>query len=213
MISRLGLTSRRITNNAFARRILKPKTRTFKSKLELKNASRPPQPVKPASSVKAEPGKKMSLKELSKKYGWAAVGVYLALSAIDLPLCFVFVHSMGQERAQEIQTRILEYMGRHKKAEEESQEGVIGQKELHEKSQWGIFLTEFGIAYAIHKTVFIFLRIPATAAITPWAVKTLQRWGYNIGNTSAATSAISSVGKAALGKSPTKKQRFGFWFF
>src|ERR1700761_6777783 len=30
-------------------------------------------------------------KELSRKYGWAAVGVYFGLSALDFPFCFLAV--------------------------------------------------------------------------------------------------------------------------
>lgn len=37
-------------------------------------------------------------KELSRKYGWAAVGVYFGLSALDFPFCFVAVRLLGTER-------------------------------------------------------------------------------------------------------------------
>lgn len=37
------------------------------------------------------------LKKLSKEYGWTAVGVYLALSALDFPFCFLFVRVVGTE--------------------------------------------------------------------------------------------------------------------
>jgi N-terminal acetyltransferase 2 len=204
MIPRLiGLNTRRLASRTFTRSILKPKSRSFNTRLALRDATKPTAPIKPPT-----PTQKLSLKELSRKYGWAAVGVYLALSAIDLPICFLFVHSMGQEKAQEIQNRILEYLGRTKSGVSEDDHQEEGQQTSNDKSQWGVLLTEFGIAYAIHKTVFIFVRVPATAAITPWAVKTLQRWGYNIGKSSSTV-----AGGAALGTTPTKKQRFGSWFF
>lgn len=37
-------------------------------------------------------------KKLSKEYGWAAVGIYLALSALDFPFCFAAVRLLGVER-------------------------------------------------------------------------------------------------------------------
>jgi len=37
-------------------------------------------------------------KELSKKYGWAAVGVYFGLSALDFPFCFLAVRWLGTDR-------------------------------------------------------------------------------------------------------------------
>ena len=38
------------------------------------------------------------LKKLSKEYGWAAVGVYAALSVLDFPFCFLLVKIVGTER-------------------------------------------------------------------------------------------------------------------
>lgn len=35
---------------------------------------------------------------MSKEYGWTAVGVYLALSALDFPFCFLFVRMVGTEQ-------------------------------------------------------------------------------------------------------------------
>lgn len=40
--------------------------------------------------------------------------------------------------------------------------------------------TQLALAYAIHKS-FIFIRVPATVAVTPKVVKTLRSWGWNIG--------------------------------
>ena len=38
------------------------------------------------------------LKKLSREYGWSAVGVYLALSALDFPFCFLAVRLLGTDR-------------------------------------------------------------------------------------------------------------------
>ena len=40
--------------------------------------------------------------------------------------------------------------------------------------------TQLALAYAIHKS-FIVFRIPLTAAVLPKVVKTLRKWGYDIG--------------------------------
>ena len=37
-----------------------------------------------------------------------------------------------------------------------------------------------GLAYLVHKSL-IFFRVPLTAAVLPKVVKTLRKWGYNIG--------------------------------
>lgn len=38
------------------------------------------------------------MKKLSKEYGWTAVGVYLALSVLDFPFCFLLVRTVGTEK-------------------------------------------------------------------------------------------------------------------
>lgn len=38
------------------------------------------------------------LKKLSREYGWAAVGIYLGLSVLDFPFCFLLVRTLGTER-------------------------------------------------------------------------------------------------------------------
>lgn len=41
------------------------------------------------------------LKKLSREYGWTAVGVYLALSVLDFPFCFLLVRVVGTEKIGE----------------------------------------------------------------------------------------------------------------
>lgn len=38
------------------------------------------------------------LKKLSREYGWAAAGIYAALSVLDFPFCFLLVRTVGTER-------------------------------------------------------------------------------------------------------------------
>lgn len=38
------------------------------------------------------------LKKLSREYGWSALGVYLTLSALDFPFCFLAVRLLGTDR-------------------------------------------------------------------------------------------------------------------
>lgn len=68
------------------------------------NSSRPnPDPISnlnSANPAKAAKDTSLSarLKRLSKEYGWSAFGVYLALSALDFPFCFLAVRWLGVER-------------------------------------------------------------------------------------------------------------------
>ncbi|KAF0326781.1 peptide alpha-n-acetyltransferase [Colletotrichum asianum] len=45
----------------------------------------------------------ISLKKLSKEYGWSAVGVYLALSVLDFPFCFLLVRVVGTDRIGQLE--------------------------------------------------------------------------------------------------------------
>lgn len=38
------------------------------------------------------------MRKLSREYGWSALGVYLALSALDFPFCFLAVRMLGTDR-------------------------------------------------------------------------------------------------------------------
>lgn len=55
-----------------------------------------------ASTETAQPEQNLTLsqrlKKLSREYGWTAVGVYFALSALDFPFCFIAVRMLGTER-------------------------------------------------------------------------------------------------------------------
>jgi hypothetical protein len=44
---------------------------------------------------------------LSRKYGWAAVGVYLGLSVLDFPFCFLAVRLVGPDRIGEVEHAIV----------------------------------------------------------------------------------------------------------
>jgi hypothetical protein len=158
------------------------------------------------------------MRKLSREYGWAAFGVYMALTILDFPFCFLAVRSLGTERIGHYEHVVLEAFkntfGLKKDMEGEAspakegvvqaaREGEIGWaddiEEAEAKNQGaaacmrpirqtgddeltcGVAIwTELALAYAIHKS-FIFIRVPATAAITPKVVKKLRSWGYNIG--------------------------------
>ncbi|KAI2779615.1 hypothetical protein F4815DRAFT_177347 [Daldinia loculata] len=147
------------------------------------------------------------LKKLSREYGWAALGVYLGLTVLDFPFCFLLVRSVGTDRIgaiehwvvsnasklipQSVRTRWREYREALKEAENENLEDTEISEDA-EMAGWGVeeaekrhkaeasLGTQLALAYAVHKS-FIFLRVPLTAAITPKVVKVLRSWGWKIG--------------------------------
>jgi hypothetical protein len=61
----------------------------------------PPQRPDPTPHLGSpEPALSLSqrLKQLSREYGWTAVGVYFALSVLDFPFCFLAVRLLGTDR-------------------------------------------------------------------------------------------------------------------
>lgn len=145
------------------------------------------------------------LKKLSREYGWAALGVYLALSALDFPFCFAAVRLLGVERIGHYEHVVVGFVkdkfkavwptaapadeqGQLVRAEERNQDEASKNFFLSRQDRIltfsSFFLpgiwTQLVFAYAIHKS-FIFIRVPLTAAVLPKVVKTLRGWGWNIG--------------------------------
>lgn len=48
------------------------------------------------------------MKEMSRKYGWTVTGIYLGLSVLDFPFCFLAVKWFGTERIAEVEHTIIE---------------------------------------------------------------------------------------------------------
>ncbi|GMM53300.1 Nat2 protein [Starmerella bacillaris] len=117
----------------------------------------------------SSPPKKLSLKEIVKKYGWTATGVYTALCFIDLPLSYVFVHNIGQEKLIDYEVYVREKLGAN---------NARDKTYIYRSSSGGKnhFLTELGIAYIIHKSLII-VRAPLTVFLTPRIAHHLHKWG------------------------------------
>lgn len=141
------------------------------------------------------PGIAGKLKDLMTKYGRHALAVYLALSAVDLGLTFLLVHLAGADKiewvkdavvaqwrsvrygadaAQELK-RLEEEEQRVKDAEEaQGGAGAGGKKKKANAMLWA----EFALAYGIHKTLLLPVRVGATAAVTPKLVHWLTARGW-----------------------------------
>ncbi|KAJ4415467.1 DUF1279 super [Gnomoniopsis sp. IMI 355080] len=146
------------------------------------------------------------LKKLGREYGWSAFGVYMALSVLDFPFCFLLVkwaaaieewvvsnfkRIIPEGVKQQVNEWRAAWRGTYKDIEKEE----IGDNHISEgveKVGWGVeeaqqahkadasLATQLALAYAIHKS-FIFIRVPLTAAVTPKVVKVLRSWGWQIG--------------------------------
>jgi len=164
------------------------------------------------------------MKKLSREYGWSAVGIYLTLSALDFPFCYILVRNLGTERIGEwehavtsyikqivpetVKEQCHEWMGWIRKMKNR----ITGKEETGEHSGWSVeeakdrhkkdasLATQLALAYAIHKS-FIFIRVPIAVAITPKVVRILRGWGWEIGKrTTPEVRAINRAANAAKTK-------------
>lgn len=164
------------------------------------NSSSPkPNPTGQLGSPEPPLSLSQRLKKLSREYGWSALGVYLLLSALDFPFCFLAVRTLGTERIAHWEHVVVEGFwslvhlvmpdaGKQSKAAAEAvaEEGTatwtqeVDEADARNKGEGASIWTQLALAYAIHKS-FIFIRVPLTAAVTPKVVKVLRSWGWDIG--------------------------------
>lgn len=105
-----------------------------------------------SGSSDSDAPKPKGIKALVQKYGWVALGVYMSLSFVDLPICFVAVHSVGLDKVVEWQVYLKELVGWETKPKESS-EAVAVAAELSD---------DIGQLDAISHTIS-----EAVAAVTP----------------------------------------------
>ena len=131
---------------------------------------RPPLPENPTLSQR--------LKHLIKSYGWYALGMYLVLGVADFGIAFACVNLLGAEHVSRVAASVKEYV-----------EGFIystpiepGREEVesasgHGGSHEGLYAM-IVLAYTVHKTLFLPIRVGLTAALTPKLVGWLGQRGW-----------------------------------
>ncbi len=82
----------RYQRSALGRRFRSLRFKSDKSTVQSHN------PTPHLGSPEPAPSVSQRLKKLSREYGWTAVAVYLGLSLIDFPLCFIAVRLLGTDR-------------------------------------------------------------------------------------------------------------------
>ncbi|KAF1960136.1 hypothetical protein CC80DRAFT_489352, partial [Byssothecium circinans] len=162
--------------------LLRPSLR-FKSD---KKPTQSPGPTPHLGSPEPAPSLSQRLKKLGRQYGWLALGVYMGLTVLDFPFCFLTVRMLGTDRIGHYEHVIIEgvknvlripFPNLWKDAEPAITEEVVeatakeGSMTNAGKAEASIW-TQLALAYAVHKSL-IFFRIPLTAALLPKVAKTL----------------------------------------
>ena len=123
------------------------------------------------------------------------MGMYLLLSAIDLPLTLAGVHWVGADRIEPVLdaakkqyrtvrhgeqiAREMEEEDKEKRAAAQAEEAASGAK--GRDVRWigsATFWAELAVAYAIHKTAMLPVRAGLTVAWTPRVVEWLRARGW-----------------------------------
>ncbi|KAI8877087.1 hypothetical protein K501DRAFT_298441 [Backusella circina FSU 941] len=106
-----------------------------------------------------------------KKYGYVGIGVYATLSALDLAATMGVISIKGADkviRAEHyVMAKVKDYLG--------MEQTPLDQTHLNEKPS---LTSLFVIAYGIHKTVLLPVRLSLTAAITPMVARRLKALGW-----------------------------------
>lgn len=110
-------------------------------------------------------------KQFMKKYGYVGIGVYFALSAVDLATTMAVISVKGADRVRQVEDytlgKVKGWLG--------IEHAPLDKAHVHEKPS---FTSLFVIAYGIHKTILLPFRLSLTAAITPAVARKLANWGW-----------------------------------
>lgn len=139
-----------------------------------------PEEPNPGHSLPPNATLTQRLKHLIKSYGWYALGVYIVLSTLDFTVAFAAVNILGAEHVSKVVSQVKEHFahlihstppepGRQEMEPAASHGGSGGHEGL---------VAMLVLAYTIHKTIFLPVRVGLTAAITPKLVHWLRARGW-----------------------------------
>lgn len=134
-------------------------------------------------AAKAEP-KPSKLKELMRKYGAAGIAVYLGVSCVDLGVTFGVIQLVGLDKVKVLEKGALdiaystgEWFG-FKRPLVENKLVTANDESSNSEDDTPSLASVFILAYGIHKTLLLPVRLGITAAITPAIVRKLHQLGW-----------------------------------
>lgn len=134
----------------------------------------------PQNSLPPNASLSQRLKHLIKSYGWYALGVYIVLSALDFGVAFVGVNLLGAEYVSQAAAGIKGMVADtlHSRPAEPGRDEIEPIHNAQAKGgQEGLYAM-LVLAYTIHKTLFLPVRVGLTAAFTPRLVRWLGNRGW-----------------------------------
>ncbi|KAK7472620.1 DUF1279 superfamily [Stygiomarasmius scandens] len=119
------------------------------------------------------------LKHLIKSYGWYALGVYIILSALDFGVAFAGINLIGAEQVSHMAASVKNTVSGiiHSKPPEPGKDEIDPSHGSMQGGNEGLYAM-LVLAYTIHKTLFLPVRVGLTAALTPKLVNSLRARGW-----------------------------------
>jgi hypothetical protein len=119
------------------------------------------------------------LKHLIKAYGWYALGVYVILSTLDFGIAFVGINLLGAEYVSRIAAQAKGFVSDvlHSKPVEPGRDQIDRGTHPNQVGSEGLWAM-IALAYTVHKTLFLPVRVGLTAALTPRLVGWLRQRGW-----------------------------------
>jgi N-terminal acetyltransferase 2 len=117
------------------------------------------------------------LKTLIKTYGWYALGVYIVFSTLDFGVAFIAINLLGADQvsymAASIKSFLFDLIGRTPPAHPGEPDNT-GHPTGGSEGLYAMIV----LAYTVHKTLFLPIRVGLTAAFTPKFVNWLGKRGW-----------------------------------
>ncbi|KAF8744936.1 hypothetical protein AX14_012761 [Amanita brunnescens Koide BX004] len=141
------------------------------------SAPRPPSPSTP--SLPPDSSLSQRLKLLIKSYGWYALGVYMVFSALDFAVAFAAVNLLGADYVAGVAASVKAsiYNMFPSQSAEPGLEELDSSQATAANGHEGLYAM-LVLAYTIHKTLFLPVRVGLTAAFTPRLVTWLKAKGW-----------------------------------
>jgi len=141
-------------------------------------------PISPSPSsppvLPPNPSLSQRLKSLIKSYGWYALGVYFVLSVLDFGVAFVGVNLLGAEYVSHVTASVKSTVTGliYSRPAEPGLDEIESTKNPQATGGHEGLYAMLVLAYTIHKTLFVPVRVGLTAAFTPRLVAWLSRKGW-----------------------------------
>ncbi|KAJ3982421.1 hypothetical protein F5890DRAFT_1415786 [Lentinula detonsa] len=119
------------------------------------------------------------LKHLIKSYGWYALGVYFVIGTVDFAVAFAAINLLGADQVSRIAASVKESVAsvistKPPEPGKEELDPINGGIPSGNEGLYAMIV----LAYTIHKTLFLPVRVGFTAAFTPRLVNWLRSRGW-----------------------------------